>query len=336
MAWSPPAHKRRIVWVSAPGDYATFNSNQNSGRHPRQTAWACHWRSDEWFAGGLCLVKISATRAGHALFGRRIAGDALAGTLALFCLANSLLMVNFQVSRLFLLDEAGYGDSYILYDALHFKATGVIYRDLSQPPYLPAQYSPLLYMLYSFPGQIGTFPNPLVGPRLIALAAFLSCVAVVISIVRTPVPARYAWLWGLLLATSTISMREWVFQLRGDFPGIFFSLLALRLLLARCHNATLLAGLSAGFAMQFKITFVSALTAGFLWLLFRKSATGSNVGESERRRLRGRRKARSAAANIRPSVDGTPLYQMTAWFQVRNGSWRFNISRKIEKSIPKK
>jgi hypothetical protein len=75
---------------------------------------------------------------------------------------------------------------------------------------------------------------------------------------------------GLLLATSTINMREWVFQLRGDFPGIFFSLLALRLLLARCHNATLLSGLSAGFAMQFKITFVSALTAGFLWLLFRK------------------------------------------------------------------
>jgi hypothetical protein len=28
MAWSPPADKRRIVWVSAPGDYATFNSNQ--------------------------------------------------------------------------------------------------------------------------------------------------------------------------------------------------------------------------------------------------------------------------------------------------------------------
>jgi hypothetical protein len=27
MAWSPPADKRRIAWVSAPGDYATFNSN---------------------------------------------------------------------------------------------------------------------------------------------------------------------------------------------------------------------------------------------------------------------------------------------------------------------
>src|SRR6202035_4897025 len=27
MAWSPPAHNAGIVWVSAPADYATFNSN---------------------------------------------------------------------------------------------------------------------------------------------------------------------------------------------------------------------------------------------------------------------------------------------------------------------
>src|SRR5580704_3080728 len=27
MAWSPPAHNAGFVWVSAPGDYATFNSN---------------------------------------------------------------------------------------------------------------------------------------------------------------------------------------------------------------------------------------------------------------------------------------------------------------------
>ena len=27
MAWSPPTHNAGIVWVSAPGDYATFNSN---------------------------------------------------------------------------------------------------------------------------------------------------------------------------------------------------------------------------------------------------------------------------------------------------------------------
>jgi len=27
MAWSPPALNAGIVWVSAPGDYATFNSD---------------------------------------------------------------------------------------------------------------------------------------------------------------------------------------------------------------------------------------------------------------------------------------------------------------------
>ncbi len=216
------------------------------------------------------MVKIGATPARYALIWRRIAGDTVVGTFALLCLANSLLVVNSQVNGLFLLDEAGYGDSYILYDALHFRDTGAIYRDLSQPPYLPAQYGPLVYILYSLPARIGAFPNPFVGPRLIAIAAFLLCVAVVISIVRTLVPGRYAWLWGLLLATSIVSMQGWGLQLRGDFPGIFFSLLALRLLLARTRYASLFAGLSAGFAMQFKITFLTALVAGSLWLLFRK------------------------------------------------------------------
>src|SRR6516225_9778419 len=27
IAWSPPAHNAAIVWVSAPGDYVTVNSN---------------------------------------------------------------------------------------------------------------------------------------------------------------------------------------------------------------------------------------------------------------------------------------------------------------------
>jgi hypothetical protein len=36
MAWSPPAHNAGIVWVSAPGDYATFNSNHTpDGTDPR-------------------------------------------------------------------------------------------------------------------------------------------------------------------------------------------------------------------------------------------------------------------------------------------------------------
>src|SRR5580704_4064928 len=34
MAWSPPAHNAGIVWVSAPGDYATFNSNHTPDGTP--------------------------------------------------------------------------------------------------------------------------------------------------------------------------------------------------------------------------------------------------------------------------------------------------------------
>jgi hypothetical protein len=38
MAWSPPAHNAGIVWVSAPGDYATFNSNHTPDGTKRSAA----------------------------------------------------------------------------------------------------------------------------------------------------------------------------------------------------------------------------------------------------------------------------------------------------------
>jgi hypothetical protein len=202
-----------------------------------------------------------------------MAGGVLAAALALFCLANSLLLLSSQVPRLFYLDETTWGESYVLYDVLHFQNTGEIYRDLSQPPYLPAQYSPLMYMLYSLPGRVLAFDNPFLGPRAIALSAFLACIAIVVSIVRVLIPARHAWVWGLLLATSIIGFQTWqpwIILARGDLPGTVFSLLALRLLLSRSPHAVPLAGLCAGLSMQFKITFVAAMAAGFLWLLFRK------------------------------------------------------------------
>ncbi|MBV9198946.1 MAG: hypothetical protein JOY83_04275, partial [Alphaproteobacteria bacterium] len=66
----------------------------------------------------------------------RIAGLVLAGSFALVFLAQSLLLFGSQLPGLFLLDETGYGDSYVLYDLRNFQNTGEIYRDLSQPPYL--------------------------------------------------------------------------------------------------------------------------------------------------------------------------------------------------------
>ena len=201
---------------------------------------------------------------------QKTSGRIATATLVTFLLVGCLSTAITQLSGLFALTEIGYGDSYILYDVLHFEKSGVIYRDLSLPPYLPAQYSPLVYRLYSFPDRIGTFPNLFFGPRLVALTAFLICLAIVISITQALIPERSAWMWALLLCGSIDAMRVWVLQLRGDFPAIFFDLLAIRLLLARSRWAVLLAGLCAGFATQFKFTYVAALIAGSLWLLARR------------------------------------------------------------------
>ncbi len=200
---------------------------------------------------------------------RRIAKHITPGALLLLFLTGCVYLVALQLAHLFLLDETGYGDSYVLYDVQQFAKTGVIYRDLSQPPYMPTQYSPLVYMLYALPSRVGS-ENPFFGPRLAALAAFLLCVAMVVSIVRVLIPAGTAWLWGLLIATSITSLGTWPLQLRGDFAGIFFGLAAIRLLLVRSRYTVLLAGLCAGLATQFKIIYVAALIAGSLWLPLRR------------------------------------------------------------------
>ena len=202
-------------------------------------------------------------------FSGRIAKFAVAGALIAYCLMGLLRLIQ-ESSFLFRLHDAGHGDSYILYDVLHFQKTGHIYRDLSQPPYLPAQYSPSVYILYSIPGLIVTLENPFVGPRLVALAAVLVCIGIVTSIVHTFIPLRFTWVWGMLLASSIGSMWAWPLQIRGDFPGICFSLLAIRLLLSRSRWASPLAGICAGLAIGFKFTFVAASIAGALWLLGRR------------------------------------------------------------------
>lgn len=197
---------------------------------------------------------------------RRIVPGIVKGLLAMTGLLSVTALL-WNNTELFLLNEAGYGDSYILYDVLQFQKTGIIYRDLSRPPYLPAQYSPLVYMLFSVPGQLSDMANPFVGPRLIVISAFLGCIAVVVSIIRSLIPIRFVWVWGILLVASISAMWNWTLQIRADFPGICFSLLTIRFLLSRHRWAVPLAGLCAGLALQFKITFVAAGATGALWLL---------------------------------------------------------------------
>ncbi len=192
--------------------------------------------------------------------------------LLLFGLSGALLLLIKVVAVFPTLGEAGYGDSYILYDVLQFRHTGVIHRDPSVLPYPPAQYSPLLYIVLALPGRIFETANPFLGPRVVILLAFAACVAVTGSIARALIPVRGAGAWGALLASAigTMPGPAWVLMLRADFLGTAFSLLSVRLLLASGRWPALLAGMAAGVAFQFKITFVAALAAGSLWLLVLK------------------------------------------------------------------
>jgi len=97
----------------------------------------------------------------------------VAGVLMAVCFVSIPLLIR-QISLVVRLNERDHGDSYILYDVQRLQKTGIIYRDLTQPPYLAAQYSPLVYIFYSLPGRIVTFENPFFGPRLLVIAAFIS------------------------------------------------------------------------------------------------------------------------------------------------------------------
>jgi hypothetical protein len=186
----------------------------------------------------------------------------------------NLLSLGLKLSELFVLDEIGYGDSYILYDVLHFERTGLIYRDLSLPPYLPAQYSPVVYALFALAHWLFGSENPFVGPRLIVLCAFAACVCLSISLVRALVAEGRAWAWTVLLVSSTASLCDWLLQLRADFIAIALGLLSLRLLISERRWALPLAGLCAGFALQFKLTFVTAGLTGMAWLALQRRWSG--------------------------------------------------------------
>ena len=129
-----------------------------------------------------------------------------------------------------------------------------------------------VYVVLALPGRMLETANPFLGPRVVILLAFAACVVVTGSIAGALIPVRGARAWGALLASAigTMPGPGWVLMLRGDFLGAAFSLLSIRLLLAGGRWPTLLAGMAAGVAFQFKITFVAALAAGGLWLLMLK------------------------------------------------------------------
>ena len=171
------------------------------------------------------------------------------------------------VTTLPLLDDAGYSDSYILHDARQYAQTGRLYRAPNEPPYNPSIYSPLFYLVLSLPLRGAEAANPFLTPRLIVGAAFLLCVLVSMSIAHRVFRHRSVVAWTGLLGLSGLLFVGWVEQLRTDFLGVLFGLLAVRLLMSRARWAPVAAGLAAGVAFSFKLTLIAAGLSGLLWLL---------------------------------------------------------------------
>ena len=188
--------------------------------------------------------------------------------ILLFCAISALRLTIEEGVGLSSLKEKGYGDSYVFHTVEQYLKTGRIYPDLHSQDEIPSLYSPLLYMMFSAPLRAGVITY--VGPRLLVLASFLACLGLVASISRKLIDCRGTAALSMLLACSFGVLQGWPTQLRGDFPSICLALLAIRLLLEDRPWLYALAGAVAGFALQFKLTYVSAGTAGFLWLLYQK------------------------------------------------------------------
>jgi hypothetical protein len=190
--------------------------------------------------------------------------------ILVFCAISASRLIIQEDAGLFSLRERGYGDSYVFHTIQQYLKTGQIYPDLHSQDELPSLYSPLLYIMFSVPLRVGAWGSTYVGPRLVVLASFLACLGVVASISRKLIDRRAAAPVSILLACSFGVFQEWPSQLRGDFPSICFALLAIRLLLEDRPWSYALAGAAAGFALQFKLTYVAAGTAGFLWLAYQR------------------------------------------------------------------
>lgn len=212
---------------------------------------------------------------------RRLAARCFALALAGFAAVGAAYCLCYVISVLPSVEEAGFGDSYVLFDTLRAARTGTIYPDLSEPPYLPAQYGPWLYLILAWPARLSQSGNPFLGPRLVALAAYLTCLLLVYLIAGTVWRSRRAAVWSVALAASYAVIPEWVLQLRSDFPAIACSLLSIWLVLRPGRRMIALAGIAAACAVIFKFTMVAAAVGSLLWLVLqgrRRQAAAFLIG----------------------------------------------------------
>jgi hypothetical protein len=178
-----------------------------------------------------------------------------------------LALLTNQIPLIALHESIGNGDAFVLGGVEGLRTTGVLYPAWGQEHLVPPLYSPFLYWMHAVAWSVVPTENPYIGPRLLELVWFLAALASAALVAQRLIPARGTFRLALLSAVSFSVMTSWVMQLRSDFPGITCSMLALYFLMSRRPRDVWWAGLLAGLALQFKITFVAAAAAGCLWLL---------------------------------------------------------------------
>jgi len=200
-------------------------------------------------------------------FGVKPVFNKFAFTILLTWASVSILaLVAKQLPLLFLHESIAYGDSYILDGVQNLQETGAVYPPLGPDHLVPAIYSPILYGALAATRWMVRTDNPYIGPRLLELLWFGGCLYAVGLLTRRLVPEKMALPGAVLLGLSFATITPWVMQLRGDFGGICCALLALFFLLSNKPSGLVWAGLLAGLAVHFKLTFVAAGLAGCLWL----------------------------------------------------------------------
>jgi hypothetical protein len=165
-------------------------------------------------------------------------------------------------------------DSVMVQTAVWARASGKIYRRLDAPPYTPAVYGPLYYLILIGLSLLtgANFAGLLLASRLFTLACYAGLAVILWRWARRlGLPQPLAVL-APLFALGQIAFLNWNVTTRPDVPAVLASAAAVYAATAagapigRRWSAPIAAGLLAGAAVMLKQTALAAPAAIALWL----------------------------------------------------------------------
>ncbi|MGH9534706.1 MAG: hypothetical protein ACRD2E_07595 [Terriglobales bacterium] len=169
-------------------------------------------------------------------------------------------------------------DSVMVQTAIWARQSGAIYHSASRPPFTPAVYGPLYYLILiglSYGTGVGFAALAFAG-RLFTLGCFLAVAAVLWLWARRLGLPRWLALLAPLFLLSQIAFLRWDITTRPDLAALLASAAAVYVATALGHPAprglgpALLAGLLAGAAVMLKQSALAAPGAIALWLALRR------------------------------------------------------------------